>query len=111
MPEAPQGPAPIDPEIVFVAARAFSEPRQGHVELLSGTCSSARVWTPSEPQPRELLAVGAWAVYKLCEDGQLPHVRITNSIRIRPADLQAFIASKVAIPETPRPHRRKKPNQ
>ncbi len=30
----------------------------------------------------EQLAVGAWAVYKLCEDGDLPHVRINNSIRV-----------------------------
>jgi excisionase family DNA binding protein len=41
----------------------------------------------------EQLAVGAWAVYKLCEDGDLPHVRINNSIRLRPADLAGFIAA------------------
>ena len=50
-------------------------------------------------------------VYQLCEDGQLPHVRITNSIRIRPDDLQDFIESRVTIPETPRPHRRKQPDE
>ena len=33
----------------------------------------------------EMLAVGAWAVYQYCESGELPHVRMTNSIRIRPA--------------------------
>jgi excisionase family DNA binding protein len=32
-------------------------------------------------------------VYRLCESGELPHVRIVNSIRIRPADLAAFLAS------------------
>jgi excisionase family DNA binding protein len=42
----------------------------------------------------EQLAVGAWAVYKLCEDRDLPHVRITNSIRVRPQDLEAFVAAR-----------------
>jgi excisionase family DNA binding protein len=42
----------------------------------------------------EQLAVGAWAVYKLCEDGDLSHVRINNSIRVRPADLAEFIAAR-----------------
>jgi hypothetical protein len=40
------------------------------------------------------LAVGAWAVYKLCEDEDLPHVRINNSIRVRPTDLAEFIADE-----------------
>jgi hypothetical protein len=30
-------------------------------------------------------------VYRLCDSGELPHVWIVNSIRIRPADLQAFL--------------------
>ena len=42
----------------------------------------------------EQLAVGAWAVYKLCEDGDLPHVRINNSIRVRPANLSKFSSSR-----------------
>jgi excisionase family DNA binding protein len=41
----------------------------------------------------EQLAVGAWAVYKLCEDGDLSHVRINNSIRVRPADLAEFVTA------------------
>jgi excisionase family DNA binding protein len=44
----------------------------------------------------ELLAVGAWAVYKLCEDEELPHVRINNSIRVRPRDLEAFIVARLS---------------
>ena len=55
----------------------------------------------------EQLAVPAWRIYQLCEDGELPHVRITNSIRIRPDDLQEFIASSVTTPEKRRAHRRK----
>jgi hypothetical protein len=43
----------------------------------------------------------------MCEAGDLPHVRINNSIRVRPKDLEAFIASKVTVPDERRPHRRK----
>jgi excisionase family DNA binding protein len=57
----------------------------------------------------EQLAVGAWAVYQMCENGELPHVRINNSIRVRPKDLEALIASRIRITETRRPHRRKPP--
>jgi excisionase family DNA binding protein len=42
----------------------------------------------------EHLNVGAWAVYRLCENGDLPHVRIVNSVRVRPADLRAFVHGK-----------------
>lgn len=40
------------------------------------------------------LRVGTWAIYHLCEIGELPHVRIIDSIRIRPADLTAFAAAR-----------------
>ena len=40
----------------------------------------------------EQLGICAATVYRLCERGELPHVRIVNSIRIRPADLEAVIA-------------------
>jgi excisionase family DNA binding protein len=39
------------------------------------------------------LRVGTWAVYRLCQTGELPHVRIIDSIRLRPADLAAFVAA------------------
>jgi excisionase family DNA binding protein len=57
----------------------------------------------------EKLSVGAWRIYQLCEDGQLPHVRINNSIRIRPKDLGEFIAARVTLSEGRRSHRRKVP--
>ena len=57
----------------------------------------------------EQLAVGAWAVYQMCENGELPHVRINNSIRVRPKDLEGLIASRLRIAETPRPHRNRVP--
>jgi excisionase family DNA binding protein len=43
----------------------------------------------------EHLAVGSWRIYRLCEDGELPHIRINNSIRVRPKDLEEFIAAQV----------------
>ena len=58
----------------------------------------------------EELAVGAWRIYQVCENGELPHVRINNSIRIRREDLKAFVASRVTVPEARRPHRRKRPS-
>ena len=33
-------------------------------------------------------------VYGLCADKTLPHVRILNTIRIAPKDLEAFIAAR-----------------
>ena len=37
------------------------------------------------------LVVSRATVYKLVDRGELPHVRISNAIRIAPADLNAFI--------------------
>ena len=42
----------------------------------------------------EHLGVCAATVYRLCERGELPHVRIVNSIRVRPNDLSAFVAAR-----------------
>lgn len=39
----------------------------------------------------EQLCVCNATVYRLVEAGELPHVRITNSIRIRPDDLDEFV--------------------
>jgi len=37
------------------------------------------------------LGVSNATVYRLCENGQLPHVRVVNSIRVRPRDLAEYI--------------------
>jgi len=37
------------------------------------------------------LNVSTAMVYKLCNRGQLPHLRVSNAIRIPPADLAEFI--------------------
>ena len=38
----------------------------------------------------EHLGISIATVYKICKRGDLPHVRIIDSIRIRPSDLAAF---------------------
>ena len=51
----------------------------------------------------ERLGVCAATVYRLCERGELPHVRIVNSIRIRRADLDAFACAHTsATPKSDR---------
>jgi excisionase family DNA binding protein len=42
------------------------------------------------------LKVSTAIVYKLCEQGELPHVRVLNSIRVTPADLAAFLLRRGA---------------
>ena len=55
----------------------------------------------------ERLGVSNATVYGLCERGELPYVWVVTSMRIRPDDLEEFIASKLTVPEKSRPHRRK----
>lgn len=40
------------------------------------------------------LGVCTATVYKLCERGELTHVRISNAVRVDPRDLEAFIEEK-----------------
>jgi excisionase family DNA binding protein len=40
------------------------------------------------------LGVCTATVYALVERGELPHVRVANAIRVAPADLAAFVASR-----------------
>jgi excisionase family DNA binding protein len=49
-------------------------------------------------QTAEGLKVCAATVYKLCERGELPSVRVLNSIRIRREDVEAFVARAVEKP-------------
>ena len=54
---------------------------------------------PSSPAPRLLtvrevaqrLRVRPVTVYRLCERGELVHFRVSNAIRLRVEDLEAFI--------------------
>ena len=36
-------------------------------------------------------------LYTLCAQGQLPHIRILNAIRIPQADLKVFVAARRAV--------------
>jgi excisionase family DNA binding protein len=38
------------------------------------------------------LGVSTATIYKLVAEGDLPHVRVSNAIRVAPADLDAFVA-------------------
>jgi excisionase family DNA binding protein len=40
------------------------------------------------------LSVSTATVYKLVERGELPHLRISNAIRVAPVDLEAYIAGR-----------------
>jgi excisionase family DNA binding protein len=42
-------------------------------------------------QVAEQLAVSTATIYRMAERGHLPHVRISNAIRVAPRELAAFI--------------------
>ena len=42
----------------------------------------------------ERLAVCTATVYALCERGEIQHLRVSNAIRVCPADLEAFIVGR-----------------
>jgi excisionase family DNA binding protein len=43
----------------------------------------------------ERLGVCTATVYKLCERGELAHVRVLNAIRVRATDLSAFVGERI----------------
>jgi excisionase family DNA binding protein len=43
-----------------------------------------------------VLHLSTATVYRLCSQGELPHIRVSNAIRITPADLLAVIARRRA---------------
>jgi excisionase family DNA binding protein len=59
----------------------------------------SRTGDPGDQVPQRLLTVREVAkalnvststVYKLCEEGKLPHVRVSNAIRVHPAALAGW---------------------
>lgn len=48
----------------------------------------------SVKEAARLLGFCPATVYKLCADGDLPHARILNAIRIVPADLARFVQAR-----------------
>jgi len=41
-----------------------------------------------------VLRVCTATVYKLCDSGALPHVRVLNAVRVEAADLEKFMAGR-----------------
>ncbi len=71
------------------------EIRKKFVPSLSPTFRGITVGADHLLSAREVaarLGVSTATVYKLCERSELPHVRVSNAIRIAPADLMDFIA-------------------
>jgi excisionase family DNA binding protein len=44
-------------------------------------------------QVADALGVCRATIYKLCERGELAHVRLSNSIRFEPGQVEAFVAA------------------
>ena len=53
----------------------------------------------------EQLGVSTATVYSLCAAGELPHIRIVDSIRVRPSDLAAFVDGQLVEDRTLAPAR------
>ena len=67
--------------------RPSTAPALADLQVLYGGCD--RLLRVAEVA--EHLGVCNATVYRLCERGELAHVWIVNSIRIRPDDLRAFL--------------------
>jgi len=79
----------FDPRTPPRAATAATAPTTADLVALHGGRSRlVRVADVAEQ-----LGVCEATVYRLCESGDLPHIRIVNSIRVRPADLVDFISA------------------
>ncbi|HVZ70906.1 MAG TPA: helix-turn-helix domain-containing protein [Polyangia bacterium] len=74
----------------WVAPRVATTPTLADLGALYG--GRGRLLTVAEVS--EQLGVSTATVYKLCKSGALSHVRIVDSIRVRPGDLGAFLAEK-----------------
>jgi hypothetical protein len=41
--------------------------------------------------------VSSATVYGLCERGELPYVLVVNTMRVRPRDMEEFVAARVTV--------------
>ena len=70
-------------------------------------CCKVRLWPLglrgtrllSVREVAERLAVSTATVYALCKRGQLRHIRVSGTLRIEPASVEAFIAAGGASSE------------
>ena len=83
------------------APRCATSPTTTDLQALHG--GRDRLLTVREAADQ--LHLGTWAIYRFCETGELPHIRIIDSIRIRPADLAAFTAARRVATSGKRPAR------
>jgi excisionase family DNA binding protein len=72
------------------APRIATTPTTADLRALRG--GADRLLTAAEVARR--LRVCTETVYRLCRRGELPHVRIVDSVRIRPADLAALLSAR-----------------
>jgi excisionase family DNA binding protein len=96
--------------------------RATEIRAVNGTPVAAPVWERNaideQVMPRVLdaqgaaryLSLGLDTLYRLVRSGELPHSRVGKSIRFRPEDLDAYIASRVTR-EWTRVDRRGRPRQ
>ncbi len=68
-------------------------PAEAHDEAGHSTerASPKRLLTIQEVADR--LGVSKATVYKLCEEGRIPHFRVSNAIRVDAAALEAYLAA------------------
>jgi len=60
---------------------------QGRLRVLEGGANRLL----SVRQVADQLSVSTATVYRICEAGELSHVRVSNSIRVAPAALAAYL--------------------
>jgi excisionase family DNA binding protein len=87
--------APIEPHAIAQAARGAevaSLPALNPPRALRAVSGAERWLTVREAA--EQLQVSTALVYRLVESGELAHVRVSNAIRVAPADLAVYLASR-----------------
>jgi excisionase family DNA binding protein len=53
--------------------------------------ANSRIALLSVRQVAELLGVSTAMVYRLCERGELAHIRICNAVRVSPLDVAVYL--------------------